>query len=218
MTESTFIHEAVRGLAAVRGRQCLLLNNRAFDPGTVRAVREAIGGHDGPLDVVLWSGGGCTCCVYAGARELHRRFDHVAVFVPLPSRSASTMLALAADELVLGDLGELGPLDAQFSEKQRADFPIDRSRLELLRALEHLKALAAGAVDEMVRSIAESSGLRGEDVYRVATDFASRLLQPISSQIDPQVAESEEDKGRRRPGRFRRRIANGRTDLKEIAR
>ena len=37
------------------------------------------------------------------------------------AKSAATLLCLVADELVLGDVGELGPLDAQCDERQQAD-------------------------------------------------------------------------------------------------
>ena len=47
------------------------------------------------------------------------------------AKSAATLLCLVADELVLGDVGELGPLDAQCDERQQADFPLNTSRLAL---------------------------------------------------------------------------------------
>ena len=50
---------------------------------------------------------------YLMARTLRRRFRIDAAYVPWLAKSASTMLCLAADEIVLAELGELGPLDAQ---------------------------------------------------------------------------------------------------------
>ena len=49
--------------------------------------------------------------------------------MPFEAKSAATLLCLAADELVLGDLGELGPLDQQYEAKQTADYPLSTSRL-----------------------------------------------------------------------------------------
>jgi hypothetical protein len=51
------------------------------------------------------------------------RFASLTVFVPFQAKRAATLLCLAGDELALGSLGELGPLDQQVDEKQKADSP-----------------------------------------------------------------------------------------------
>ena len=81
---------------------------------------------------------------YLVARELRRRFAQLTAYVPFEAKSAATLLCLAADELVLGDLGELGPLDQQYEEKQKADYPLNTSRLLPGSALRQLQE---GAMD-----------------------------------------------------------------------
>jgi len=187
MDETQTLRAAAQQLSQVRQRPCFVLCGPALNPGTVRTVREVLGPRSGQVDVVIRSPGGCLCCAYQIARELRRRFDRLAVFVPLAAKSAATLIALAADDLVLGDLGALGPLDAQFSDKQHADFPVDRSRLEVFSALDQLKKHAIETFDELVRSVAENSGMRGEDVFRIGTEFAARICQPLYAQVAPQT-------------------------------
>jgi hypothetical protein len=185
------LREAATFLSRIRGRPCLVLNMESIEAGTVRRVRDALGDTADALDVVIRSPGGCACCAYVVARELRRRFERMAAFVPLGAKSAAALIALSADELVLGDLGELGPLDSQASRKQKADFPVERSSLEVFQALGQLKRHALESFDDLVRTVAEKSGMRGEDVCRVGTEFAARVCEPLYAQIDPQaLAES----------------------------
>lgn len=183
---SSKIVEAARELAAVRGRSCLVFD-APFAESAVRTVAMLLPEGGGGFDVLLRSPGGCACCAYVMARELRRRFAEIAVFVPLGAKSAATLVALAADELVLGDLGELGPLDAQFCDRQRADFPVDRSRLEVLEALGELKKHALSTFDGIVRAVVENSGMKGEDVCKIGLEFAVKLCQPLYTQINPLV-------------------------------
>jgi hypothetical protein len=98
---------ALGKLAAVRGRPAVLLHGR-IAPDTARLVALAL--RPGPADLVLTTTGGSPteaariAAVLAGA-------DRLGVLVPVRARSAGTLLALGADELVLTAAAELGPLD-----------------------------------------------------------------------------------------------------------
>lgn len=66
------------------------------------------------LDLVLHSPGGSAEAAESVVTYLRKRFDHIRVFVPLAAMSAATMVALAADEIVMGQHSQLGPIDPQF--------------------------------------------------------------------------------------------------------
>jgi hypothetical protein len=184
MSDKETIRQAAGELSRLRGRPCLVLNT-SLSPKAAKATRDVLRGHSGDLDVILRSPGGCICCAYAIARDLHRCSRQLGVFVPLQAKSAATVIAIAAHELVLSDRGEIGPLDAQFSDKQSADFPVDRSRLDLLRALDLLRKHALQTFDELVRSVTTNSGMRADDVCRIGAEFAARVCQPLYAQMDP---------------------------------
>lgn len=67
--------------------------------------------HDA-LHLLLITYGGDIASAYRIARSMRRHYKKIRILVPSQCKSAGTLVALAADELRLGDLGELGPLDS----------------------------------------------------------------------------------------------------------
>jgi hypothetical protein len=180
-------------LARARGRPALLLCHVELERRHVLPVAEAMSElADGqPLDLVLESPGGDVEAAYLIARELRRQVSHLTAFVPYVAKSAATLLCLAADELVLGDLGELGPLDAQRHERQKGDFPMPTSGLAPFQSLEQLQQRATGMYDHLVRRIVSRSGMRVFEAGSKAAELTSALYSPIYAQIDPhRLAES----------------------------
>ncbi len=75
---------------------------------------EVVQGLDGEnLDLVLHSPGGSPEAAEAIVSYLRSRFSHIRVIVPQLAMSAATMIACAADEIVLGKHSFLGPTDPQ---------------------------------------------------------------------------------------------------------
>lgn len=66
------------------------------------------------LDIILHSSGGSAEAAESMVEYIRERFDHVRVFVPIAAMSAATMIALSANELVMGQHSQLGPIDPQF--------------------------------------------------------------------------------------------------------
>ena len=67
----------------------------------------------GDLDLILHSPGGSPEAAEAIVSYLRSRFSHVRVIVPQLAMSAATMIACAADKIVLGKHSFLGPTDPQ---------------------------------------------------------------------------------------------------------
>jgi len=67
------------------------------------------------LDLVLHSPGGSAEAAESIVDYLRTRFDHIRAFVPVAAMSAATMVALGADEIVMGAHSQLGPIDPQFT-------------------------------------------------------------------------------------------------------
>lgn len=75
---------------------------------------------NGPLDLLLHSPGGSPEATDSIVKYLRKQFSEIRVFVPLAAMSAATMLALAADEIVMGKHSQLGPIDPQLITQQGA--------------------------------------------------------------------------------------------------
>lgn len=65
------------------------------------------------LDLILHSLGGSAEAAEAIVCYLRSRFDHIRVIVPTFAKSAATMIACSADEIMLGKHSFLGPTDPQ---------------------------------------------------------------------------------------------------------
>ena len=86
----------------------LSLNDKdAFDEITRNLPRD-IG-----LDVLLHSPGGSAEATESIGELLRARFNSVRFIVPSLAKSAATMLAMLADQIVIDEVGELGPTDPQ---------------------------------------------------------------------------------------------------------
>lgn len=81
-------------------------------PGFMEAVSNV---EERELDLFLHSPGGSAEAAESILEYLRTRFDHIRVVVPVAAMSAATMLALGADEILMGAHSQLGPIDPQFT-------------------------------------------------------------------------------------------------------
>jgi hypothetical protein len=80
----------------------------------IQGIMEVIHGLSGPnLDLILHSPGGSLEAAEALVSYLRSKFDHIRVIVPQMAMSAATMLACAADVVIMGKHSFLGPIDPQ---------------------------------------------------------------------------------------------------------
>jgi ClpP class serine protease len=71
---------------------------------------------DMPIDLVLHTPGGLVLASYQIAHAIKGHRGKVTVHVPHFAMSGGTLIALAADEIVMGDHAVLGPVDPQIGE------------------------------------------------------------------------------------------------------
>jgi hypothetical protein len=80
----------------------------------LQGVMEVIHGLKGPtLDFILHSPGGSLEAAEALVLYLRSKFEHIRVIVPQMAMSAATMIACAADIIMMGKHSFLGPIDPQ---------------------------------------------------------------------------------------------------------
>ena len=82
----------------------------------VQGFMEVIAGTSGgELDLILHSPGGYAEAAESIMNYLRTRFSHIRAVVPHAAMSAATMMALGADEIVMGKHSQLGPIDPQIT-------------------------------------------------------------------------------------------------------
>ena len=125
----------LKDLAAHTGRNVIVYETAGFAPPTalrpsdisisldpdVAAFMETVHGlpRDLPLDLMLHSPGGSAEAAEAIIKYLRGRFPGLRVIVPVAAMSAASMMAMAADEIVLAAHSQLGPIDPQITLQTR---------------------------------------------------------------------------------------------------
>lgn len=124
-----------------------------------------------PIDLILHTPGGLVLATEQIARALIRHPSKVTVFVPHYAMSGGTMLALAADEIVMDDNAVLGPVDPQLG-----NFPA----ASILRVV---KDKPIGEVDDETLIMAD---IAEKAIQQVQSFVRKLLLDEIpEKKIDP---------------------------------
>lgn len=148
-----------------------------------------------PLDLVLHTPGGLVLPSLQIARAVRAHRGRVTVFVPHYAMSGGTLIALAADEIVMSPHAALGPVDPQIGQ-----FPAHG----ILRAVERkpvselddqtliLADIAEKAVAQMRESAAAllTRSLSTDDAQRVAELLATGGRWTHDYPITPEIARS----------------------------
>ncbi|MDE0104270.1 MAG: hypothetical protein OXN89_18005 [Bryobacterales bacterium] len=127
--------------------------------------------------------GGDAHAAYRIARFLRRRYRRVEAFVPGLCKSAGTLLCVGADELVISETGELGPIDVQIREQN--ELFTHRSGLVVPEALDFLETKVLQSLREVLIEVAGRGGLGTERASQIAVQTVVGLYAPIYSKIDP---------------------------------
>jgi ClpP class serine protease len=164
---------------------------------------------DMPIDFVIHTPGGLVLAAMQIARAVEAHKAKVTVYVPVYAMSGGTLIALAADEIVLAEFSMLGPIDPQIAGlpaasivKARDSKPIEGVfDLTLVLADVAEKALAQvkqGAVElltpRMERAAAEAlaaklAGGHWTHDYALTASEASTLGLPVKVGMPPEVLE-----------------------------
>src|ERR1041384_5312291 len=133
------------------------------------------------LAVLVHSPGGSATCAYQLGTAFARRRDGFVCIVPRYAKSAATLMALGADRIVLGRLGELGPLDAQIINSDRDE---SMSALDEVLSLERLQKFALDTLDVTMQFLVAKTRKRVDAILPMATQFVHGLVHPLFASID----------------------------------
>jgi len=179
------------------------MHSELVDMTTAKDVLRALSAvdPDAPLDIVLHTPGGVSFHGWQIAQALKAHRGRKTVFVPYFAWSAGTIIALAADEIVMGPHAALGPIDTQFNNvpvsawvsvlKQKPRKKIDdvtlflAERSERLMKDDHAKALelmkgvyAPGVAERIARTLNDGTLTHG---YPVTFQAARKLGLKVSN-------------------------------------
>lgn len=183
---------------------------RYIDINDSEQVLRAIQLTDGdiPIDLILHTPGGLVLAAEQIAMALCRRKAPVTVFVPHYAMSGGTLVAMAADQIVMDDNAVLGPVDPQIGQfpaasilKVTAEKKIDDIDDETLimadiarKAQKQVRAMVIDILSsnqmttEKAEAIAETltSGTWTHD-YPIMADEAKSLGLPVSTEMPKEI-------------------------------
>jgi ClpP class serine protease len=162
-----------------------------------------------PIDLIVHTPGGLVLAADQIAQALRRHPAKVTVFVPHYAMSGGTLIALAADEIVMDDNAVLGPVDPQLGQSPAASVlavlekkeakDIDDQTLILADVARKALAQVRGTVRDLLaeRMAPEqaddlaaklSSGLWTHD-YPISAEAAKTLGLPVTTGMPTEVFE-----------------------------
>ena len=86
------------------------------------------------LDILLHSPGGSINSADQVVQYLRRKYKHIRVIVPQNAMSAATMIACAADEIIMGKHSALGPTDPMIAVPNQPPVPAQSILNEFTKA------------------------------------------------------------------------------------
>src|SRR6266705_3201452 len=115
-----------------------------------------------PIDLVLHTPGGLVLAATQIARAIFTRKGKVTVFVPHYAMSGGTLLALAADEIVMSEYAVLGPVDPQLGQYPAAS---------------------------ILKAVARKPGAEVEDGTLILADQAEKALAQVRESVRELLAD-----------------------------
>ena len=133
------------------------------------------------IALLIDSHGGMAGPSYEIAMLLRRHCGGFVAVIPRHAKSAATLLTLGADEIILNDHAELGPLDVQIYDHDRDEM---LSGLDEVQSLERLQAFAMSALDRVMILLLQRTRKKMKNVLPVASEFVTQLTEPMFEGID----------------------------------
>jgi len=137
------------------------------------------------LFLILTTPGGLPDCAYRISRAIQRNYEHYTIIIPGWCKSAGTLCAIGAKDIVMFDEAEIGPIDVQLAKRDEID---ERdSGLVIQAALDKLQAEAFDLFENSMLQIKRKSD--GLITFKMATEIAATitkgLFEPLYRQLDP---------------------------------
>lgn len=212
----------IERIEALRGSRVILLVHRQetvsffglpimryIDINNSEAVINAINmtDKDVPIDIILHTPGGLVLAALQIAMAIKKHPAKTTAFVPYYAMSGGTLIALACDEIVMGEHAVLGPVDPQLNGMPAASIlrltqrkPIEKiddqtliladvAEMALKQMKKHLKIILEGKYpDDKIEEISEllSQGYFTHD-HPITYEEAKNLGLPVSNNMPPEI-------------------------------
>jgi ClpP class serine protease len=134
------------------------------------------------MALLIDSPGGDAEAAYRISRLLQRECGKFTAIVPRCAKSAATLMALGADDIIMGDDADLGPLDAQYRDFDTEESMV--SALDTVQAVEQLEENAGQLAVNMLENLREATQKKYNTLIRQSLHFAADVTRPLFQSVD----------------------------------
>lgn len=175
----------IPGIAAGLRADMFLFNGKINDPNADELIMEirTTDNRSENIMLILTTDGGDPDAGFRIARaikEYYRGGKFILVVFGF-CKSTGTLIALGANEIVMGDLAEFGPLDIQLAG---GDEFINMSGLSYVQSLISLNEQIYTSFEENFISL-KQYGITTKTAAEIGSKLAIGIIEPIAAQIDP---------------------------------
>lgn len=133
--------------------------------------------------LILITLGGDANAAYRIARVLNHYYNRVEILIPDICKSAGTLLCIGAHNLIIGNRGELGPLDVQISKPD--ELFESMSGLDIIQAVNALSEYMQEVFRASLVDICAGGDLQTKLAADIAAKLAEGFISPIVAKLDP---------------------------------
>ncbi len=133
----------------------------------------------------MYTNGGDPDAAYKIIKFFHRKYDNLKLIINGYCKSAGTLIALGADEILMGEDGELGPLDVQQGKNDELEELT--SGLNIPIAIDNLARKALTTFRDYLLEIRDASNnqITTKTAAEIAVNLSTALYSKIFEKIDP---------------------------------
>ena len=185
-----------RFVEATAGGPCLVLTGRIIGSGDAgdatewrvqQCCEERFGFPEPPLleaiNVILDSTGGPLDSAFKTILYLSKYTESINIYVPRKAKSASTLIAVGANNIFMSPFSELGPLDTQIRDPRNpADYV---SALDCYQSVDYVRDFGFGTLNHALKQLTYSTQGRIPvvDLFTTAAEFAANVITPMITQV-----------------------------------
>lgn len=138
------------------------------------------------LVFILVTEGGSADSAFRMMRFLQESYENITVVVPGWCKSAGTLMCIGGNEIMFGEMGELGPLDVQITKPD--ELGERTSGLAVETAFEKLRQEASNLFLNILTDISESQyRITLKTASHIAAELTVGFVAPIFEKLDPVV-------------------------------
>ncbi|NCD00685.1 hypothetical protein EOL94_01165 [bacterium] len=179
--------EIIKKIQEIRNNPVLLLNLKEIQKDSALKVHKIFCKKKfEELDIILQTPGGDIDASFLITKILRNRAKKINIIVPLYAKSAGTLMCMGADEIILTDLSELGPLDTQIFEQKDGGQVRYTSALNGFKALEQTQMHAVETMDVATKLILARSRMKIFEAIQLAIEFSAQTSGKLYSNLNPE--------------------------------